>query len=392
MKAASPQTGAGTSSTIVHTSTESVTVILSGFDVASPDFIQTEFHLCGRTWALGLDVPSVDYDAVDLHLEVSTEPDTSISGHIKLIDLTHRFPPISVFVRDKDMEARETDEDQMSDVNLFTWHYKLRCAEPLITYQWWPDFVSFQELPRYLRNQSLSFDISLSVGVTTEIQRSAQRCGCLEDMLRTTWTGGASLPVVTIKFSQNDLKLTVYKHVLVTNSSYFRELFSHDARNATSELLVDDVAPHTMEELIGFMYTGEFSVPSYRSSIDKLKELHAGAYKLGVAEAWSLCIDAISVRLCRANVQSILVHSDAVSDVDLKRVCVSYIRNNCSDVFFSLQYAYGGGPLANPEPSPSRKVKTTATDSYTIRIAKHGAAWCVMNFCLCGVDWQLDTV
>jgi hypothetical protein len=117
MKVASTQTGAGTSSTLVCTSTESITVILSGIDIASPDFIQTEFHLCGCTCTLGLGVPSEHPDSVDLELEVLTQPDNSISGNIKLIDLTHRFPPISVLVRDKEMEARETDEGKMSDVN-----------------------------------------------------------------------------------------------------------------------------------------------------------------------------------------------------------------------------------------------------------------------------------
>jgi hypothetical protein len=135
-------------------------------------------------------------------------------------------------------------------------------------------------------------------------------------------------PDITFRFTNSKDIIRAHKNILMARSPVFRALYSSGLLEAvTNELLIDEIDPEVMKELLCYLYTSTFSRVSI---LVPWRELLIAASKYDIHDLAMECEWRLWTSMRPYNVKSILIAADKCNAVSMKRRCIKYAAaNNC---------------------------------------------------------------
>ncbi|CAB3403019.1 unnamed protein product [Caenorhabditis bovis] len=123
----------------------------------------------------------------------------------------------------------------------------------------------------------------------------------------------------------------VHKAILAARSKVFCAMFEHNMKEAEqSEVIIDDVEPEVMRELLGFMYTG-----TARNLDHMAQSLIAAADKYNLDRLKVMCEQSLCQALTNDNACVTLVLADMYSADQLRAHAINFINVNATEVMSS---------------------------------------------------------
>jgi speckle-type POZ protein len=144
-------------------------------------------------------------------------------------------------------------------------------------------------------------------------------------------------PDVTFKFADSDETIRTHKCVLMIRSAVFRAMFSSEMiESTTKEVLIEDIDPSVMRELVRYLCTSEIS--ERRQYPCTWENLLVAFMKYDIRAAVLECELKLLTHLQRDNLKSMLTFADSCNAWSLKRRCIKFaVEHNFMDVLDSLR-------------------------------------------------------
>jgi hypothetical protein len=139
---------------------------------------------------------------------------------------------------------------------------------------------------------------------------------------------------ICLKFANSTETIRCHRYFLASWSPVFKTMFNSETSETNcNEILLEDVDPRVMMELLVRIYTGCYSVgPVFTESAVELLWVAA---RYSIALVVEECEEQLASQLNVGNVLSILKAADMTGSRKLKNHCLEYMAANCVNIFSS---------------------------------------------------------
>jgi hypothetical protein len=143
---------------------------------------------------------------------------------------------------------------------------------------------------------------------------------------------------VIFRFANSNAVVCAHRCVLCSVSPVFRAMFQSEmAESQSGEVLLTDIRPAVMKELLIYMYTAAFSTPDVLDS-DIAKELLLAASKYDVIGVIQECEESLATSLTVKNLHELKQLADACNCTALKKRCVEFAVKHCPEILMNLSF------------------------------------------------------
>jgi speckle-type POZ protein len=159
----------------------------------------------------------------------------------------------------------------------------------------------------------------------------------LEDYMKTMMDDQSIPKDAIFRFTYSPDMITAHRAVLMTRSAVFRAMFTSKYAEAnTGEIIVEDIDPDVMKELLHFMYTNNFSDESFLRK--KAPNLLLAATKYEVPEAKAECELFLANGITVESLSRLMILADSCNARILKERCVEFGTKYCPQIFMDMKY------------------------------------------------------